>query len=134
MSKRKFKLRYLYEGGASMEDFYEVPVAGIMLENGSRISICYGSTANAPSTSQEDAEKQARERGMVLIEPRDFSLIRFRQKEIRKMIDECGAKLVLADECVWVQDTESGQVSAYSLADGRQYPQKDTAGVVLKFK
>ena len=32
MEKRKFKLRYLYEGGATMEDFYDVPVTGIMLE------------------------------------------------------------------------------------------------------
>ena len=46
MEKRKFKLRYLYEGGATMEDFYDVPVTGIMLENGSRISVHYGSTAN----------------------------------------------------------------------------------------
>lgn len=117
-----------------MEDFYDVPVAGIMLENGSRISTCYGSTANVPAVSLEEAEKLANERGMMLIEPRDFSLIRFRQKEIRKMLDECAAAVVLAGEYVWAQDAENGQVAAYSLTDGRQCPEIDTAGVVLKFK
>ena len=66
-----------------MEDFYDVPVTGIMLENGSRISVHYGSTANNRAADAEEANRTAEENGLMLIEPRDFALIVCRQKEIR---------------------------------------------------
>jgi len=119
MEKRKFKLRYLYEGGATMEDFYDVPVTGIMLENGSRISVHYGSTANNRAADAEEANRTAEENGLMLIEPRDFALIVCRQKEIRGMLEKCEAPLVLAHDYVWTRDAESGETAAYSLIDGR---------------
>ena len=118
MEKRKFKLRYLYEGGATMEDFYDVPVTGIMLENGSRISVHYGSTANNRAADAEEANRTAEENGLMLIEPRDFALIVCRQKEIRGMFEKCEAPLVLAHDYVWARDAESGETAAYSLIDG----------------
>ena len=65
MEKRKFKLRYLYEGGATMEDFHDVPVTGIMLENGSRISVHYGSTANNRAADAEEANRTAEEYSLI---------------------------------------------------------------------
>ena len=44
-----------------MEDFYDVPVTGIMLENGSRISVHYGSTANNRAADAEEANRTAEE-------------------------------------------------------------------------
>lgn len=70
-----------------MEDFYDVPVTGIMLENGSRISVHYGSTANNRAADAEEANRTAEENGLMLIEPRDFALIVCRQKEIRGMLE-----------------------------------------------
>lgn len=72
-----------------MEDFYDVPVTGIMLENGSRISVHYGSTANNRAADAEEANRTAEENGLMLIEPRDFALIVCRQKEIRGMLEKC---------------------------------------------
>ena len=124
MEKRKFKLRYLYEGGATMEDFYDVPVTGIMLENGSRISVHYGSTANNRAADAEEANRTAEENGLMLIEPRDFALIVCRQKEIRGMLEKCKAPLVLAHDYVWT----------YSLIDGSKREEAGPAAVVLKYR
>lgn len=134
MEKRKFKLRYLYEGGATMEDFYDVPVTGIMLENGSRISVHYGSTANNRAADAEEANRTAEENGLMLIEPRDFALIVCRQKEIRGMLEKCEAPLVLAHDYVWTRDTESGETAAYSLIDGSKREEAGPAAVVLKYR
>ena len=134
MEKRKFKLRYLYEGGATMEDFYDVPVTGIMLENGSRISVHYGSTANNRAADAEEANLMAEENGLMLIEPRDFALIVCRQKEIRGMLEKCKAPLVLAHDYVWTRDAESGETAAYSLIDGSKREEAGPAAVVLKYR
>ena len=144
MEKRKFKLRYLYEGGATMEDFYDVPVTGIMLENGSRISVHYGSTANNRAADAEEANRTAQacalfrrtaeENGLMLIEPRDFALIVCRQKEIRGMLEKCEAPLVLAHDYVWTRDAESGETAAYSLIDGSKREEAGPAAVVLKYR
>ena len=134
MEKRKFKLRYLYEGGATMEDFYDVPVTGIMLENGSRISVHYGSTANNRAAEAEEAHRTAEENGLILIEPRDFALIVCRQKEIRGMLEKCKAPLVLAHDYVWTRDAESGETAAYSLIDGSKREEAGPAAVVLKYR
>ena len=132
MEKRKFKLRYLYEGGATMEDFYDVPVTGIMLENGSRISVHYGSTANNRAADAEEANRTAEENGLMLIEPRDFALIVCRQKEIRGMLEKCEAPL--AHDYVWTRDVESGETAAYSLIDGSKREEAGPAAVVLKYR
>lgn len=134
MEKRKFKLRYLYEGGATMEDFYDVPVTGIMLENGSRISVHYGSMANNRAADAEEANRTAEENGLMLIEPRDFALIVCRQKEIRGMLEKCKAPLVLAHDYVWTRDAESGETAAYSLIDGSKREEAGPAAVVLKYR
>ncbi len=134
MEKRKFKLRYLYEGGATMEDFYDVPVTGIMLENGSRISVHYGSTANNRAADAEEANRTAEENGLMLIEPRDFALIVCRQKEIRGMLEKCKAPLVLAHDYVWTRDAESGETAAYSLIAGSKREEAGPAAVVLKYR
>lgn len=134
MEKRKFKLRYLYVGGATMEDFYDVPVTGIMLENGSRISVHYGSTANNRAADAEEANRTAEENGLMLIEPRDFALIVCRQKEIRGMLEKCKAPLVLAHDYVWTRDAESGETAAYSLIDGSKREEAGPAAVVLKYR
>ena len=134
MEKRKFKLRYLYEGGATMEDFYDVPVTGIMLENGSRISVHYGSTANNRAADAEEANRTAEENGLMLIEPRDFALIVCRQKEIRGMLEKCEAPLVLAHDYVWTRDAESGETATYSLIDGSKREEAGPAAVVLKYR
>ena len=134
MEKRKFKLRYLYEGGATMEDFYDVPVTGIMLENGSRISVHYGSTANNRAADAEEANRTAEENGLMLIEPRDFALIVCRQKEIRGMLEKCKAPLVLAHDYVWTRDAESGETAAYPLIDGSKREEAGPAAVVLKYR
>lgn len=134
MEKRKFKLRYLYEGGATMEDFYDVPVTGIMLENGSQISVHYGSTANNRAADAEEANRTAEENSLMLIEPRDFALIVCRQKEIRGMLEKCKAPLVLAHDYVWTRDAESGETAAYSLIDGSKREEAGPAAVVLKYR
>ena len=124
-----------------MEDFYDVPVTGIMLENGSRISVHYGSTANNRAADAEEANRTAEENGLMLIEPRDFALIVCRQKEIRGMLEKCKAPLVLAHDYVWTRDAESGDIikdmsetAAYSLIDGSKREEAGPAAVVLKYR
>lgn len=134
MEKRKFKLRYLYKGGATMEEFYDVPVAGIMLENGSRISAYYGSNANNRAADAEEAGWMASESGLMLIDAKDFVLIRSRQKEIRGMLEKCKAPLVLAHDYVWTRDAESGETAAYSLIDGSKREEAGAAAVLLKYR
>ena len=63
MKKRKFKLRYVYDGGATMEEFYNVPVTGIMIENASRISTLAGSTPQKRTMSAEEACHLAETKG-----------------------------------------------------------------------
>ena len=117
-----------------MEDFYDVPVTGIMLENGSRISVHYGSTANNRAADAEEANRTAEVNGLMLIEPRDFALIVCRQKEIRGMLEKCEAPLVLAHDYVWTRDAESGETAAYSLIDGSKREEAGPAAVVLKYR
>ncbi len=134
MKKRKFKLRYVYDGGATMEEFYNVPVTGIMIENASRISTLFGSTVRRPVMIAEEVKRLAEANDLQVISLQDFLEIRSRQNEIRKMLLNCRSPVVLADEYLWTQDGESGEMMAVSLVNCRILPEGEDAGVLLKYK
>ncbi len=131
MEKRKFKLRYLYEGGATMGEFYNVPVIGIELENRSHISSLHGSDEKMTA---EDALQLAEAYGCALISLKDFSQIRTRQADVRKMFAQAGSPLNIVPEYIWTQDPDTGEVEAYSLVNGHMLQHDKTAGVLLKYK
>ncbi len=117
-----------------MEQFYNVPVTGIMLENGSLINVRAGSNANNPKTDAQTACQTAKDKNLSLISPQDFALIKSRQKEMRNMLEECKASLALAYDYVWTQNAQTGEMAAYSLVDGSKCAPNEPAAVVFKYK
>lgn len=130
MEKRKFKLRYLYKGGATMEEFYNVPIIGIELENYSHISSVHGCDKNV---TDKEALQLAEASGCTLISLKDFSLIRDRQADVRKMFAQAGSPLSIVPEYIWTQNPDTGEVEAYSLANGHMLQHGNAAGVLLKY-
>ena len=134
MKKIKFKLLYVKENGVTSKKIDNVPVTGIMLENKSRISTLFGSTVRRPVMIAEEVKRLAEANDLQVISLQDFLEIRSRQNEIRKMLQNCRSPVVLADEYLWTQDGESGEMMAVSLVNCRILPEGEDAGVLLKYK
>ncbi len=134
MKKIKFKLLYVKENGVTSKKIDNVPVTGIMLENKSRISTLFGSTVRRPVMIAEEVKRLAEANDLQVISLQDFLEIRSRQNEIRKMLLNCRSPVVLADEYLWTQDGESGEMMAVSLVNCRILPEGEDAGVLLKYK
>lgn len=129
MDKKKFKLRYVYEGGATMTEFYNTPVIGIMLENETHLCTKHGSKDEMTAA---EALNLAKENGCTPINLKDFSEVRKRQVEIRHMFAQAGSPSEIEQDFIWTQDPETGVMEAYSLTTGYMMQYDTKAGVIYK--
>ena len=128
--KKKIKLRYLYRGGASMNDFYNVPVIGIEFPGGLKINSISGSDENVSATQ---ALTLAKNNACSLLSQEDFLLIRKRAAELRAMLaHKINSPILLSHDLFWVKIAESESPVAFSLASGLATKEK-AAAVIIKY-